>query len=485
MAKCVASVTVWQSKYTELPGDFEPLSNAKDDVNAGEAILNQRLDKIGDLIFEIGNEYLLIRLSAANIEERWDCTKAQSTIITKLELMISETTSVIEEICTLTDLMPASRQRYFIHFTCSTVHKLKQLLQIVGRLSDLDSNLYYEESLKPLVSEQSMAIHSLTSIWSATISLMANFDEPARQVIFKSQFESDEYNFLEELDFFTAGFEHARIFLMDLVISSWIKFNRLVKYDDLVKGYPFLCPCHTKHFLITLDIALKSRPDLDILCELLQLVIDYQSRPSLMTQSIKRTDVVPMQPIYVETDHFTRSYFVSWHLYSLSKILTKEAHKNLLIQCFELLDDCHDTISTHYSVCDQQAANLRLSPHREERFKLVFHMLNHWCELLPTHSVKLMVRMFSLFDEHWQHLGNNYFDKSYFRVQGLTIFQLFTKLLNDYNKSKLGQAEQEAADATSEANKNNRPQLSQDELKLNAVWDRLLSRINPKSVTNA
>lgn len=469
MAKCVASVTSWTVKTKDQSIDSSRLESFGDDVHAGEALLNKRLEAISIQILSIGGDFMLIRHSASDSEDRWDCSQVQSAILEKLYSLISCITGVISEICNLDRVITATRHRYFIHFTCGTIHKMKQLYQIVGRLSDLDPKLYYEEQLKPLVCDQSIAIHSLTSIWSATISIMIGFIEPARDVIFKEQMQSDEYSFLEELDFLVAGKEHAKIFLMDLIVTSWIKYNRLIKFDDLAKGSPFLCPCHLKQFLTILGEAFKSPHDPNLLNDLLHLVIDPQSRPSLMTQSIKKIEIIPIEPQYNQSDPFTRSYFVAWHLYSLSRFVHTDPQKDMIKHCFDLLDDCIETLDAQFSVASQQSKNNRLSPHQDERFMLMFIMVNHWCEFMPKDSVRILSRVFSLFDEYWDCLGKNYFDNSSFRVNGLTIFQLFTKLVNDLNPSP-----------TSKASDPDGRELSRDEIRLTSVWDRLLARVDPK-----
>lgn len=470
MAKCIGSVITCETE------DIKPLgrlSNLTDDITAGEVELNKCMAQSFEQLLDIANDFAAIKHSATDRDDHWDGTHLQTVLSSKLKKLIVETTGVAREICELGKLMTVTKHRYFIHFTFGTIHNMKNLIKIVGRLSELSNDIYYKEQMKPLVSDQSITIHSLTCIWSTTIDIMISFDRLAREKIFNEHLiESDDYNFLMQLDFSTAGVEMARLFLMDLIVTSWIKFQRLVKYDDLVKSIPFLCPCHSKQFLATIDKALDGRNDGELLCDMLQVVIDHQCRPSLMTQSMKRMDIIPLRPYYLDSDPFGRAYFVVWHLYSLSKVASKESHNDMIKRSLYLLDDCLETINAQFSIACQQGLNHRLSPHQEERFKLVLEMFNYWCEYFKEDCLKLMIRMFTLFDEYWQYLGSNYFDNSSLRVNGLTVFQLFTKLVDEFTKYKTELMAQSDS-------KLKVPQIERDERKMTTIWDKLLARIEP------
>lgn len=460
MAKCVGSTTNWKPKIN----DQLEVTFLEDNVRIGELLIHKKLDETSDLILKIASDCNLLKLSAHSDGLKWNCSQVQDSLYAKLDNLGSQITSSSQKLAS-SSLISSTKHRYFILFACGVIEKLKQLLQIVGRLSELDQKLYAEEQNKPLISEESIVIHSLTTVWLAVISIMQSLIEPARE-IFKEQLDTQEFSFIEQLDFSTAGPKHTRLLLMDLVITSWIQFNRLVKYDDLLKKLPFLCPCHCRTYLATLEATHKDSTDENFLATILPLIVDFKSKPSLITQNIRHHEIVPQQPFYGESDQSCLAYFVIWHIYSVSRIIC-DTSRHLIQDCGQLIEDFFDITIRQFAPLSQQET-AHLSPHQEERFKLLFVMLDHLCEKNPKRLIIIQV-MLSFFDKHWTQFGH-YFDDSHFRIESLTIFQLFTKLMNDaqllYNKE--GQA---MINATQD--------ISKEEKELNEVWSRLLARTKP------
>lgn len=460
MAKCIGSITNWELKIDELYEAAFLVENVRD----GEQSIHKTLEETGDLILDIANDYNLIKLSAQSDSDKWDCIQVQDKLVTKLDKLGTHITSATKRLCT-SNLISSTKHRYFVLFSCGVIEKLKQLLQIVGRLSELDQRLYLEEQNKPLVSEESIVIHSLTTVWLAVISMMQSFIEPARE-IFKEQLDSPEYSFLEELEFSTTGPKYLKLQLMDMIITSWIQFNRLVKYEDLLKKLPLLCPCHCKTYLNTFENVRKNEPNQNFLAQLLPLMLDYRSKPSLLTQSAHQHEIIPQEPSYKDSDQTSLAYFTLWHLYSLSRII-RDTNKHFLEECEQVIEDSFE-ITVRQFIPSSQQVTVQLSPHQEERFKLIFVMLDQLCE---KNSKRLFIIRFmlSFFDKNWA-LFENYFDNTHFRIEGLTVFQLLTRLLNDAHLlyDKEGQA---IVNATQD--------ISSEAKEVNEIWSRILARTKP------
>lgn len=473
MAKCVGAVTDWEPKIIEL----EDTKFIVDDAKIGQSLLSLRLGDLANLALDITNDYISIKQSACNDGDKWDCSQVQEALFKKLQKFNSETLSVMQTVA-LSNLTLLTKQRYFILYSNGVTENIQQLLQAVGRISELDEKLFIEEQRKLMISEESITIHSLTSIWSATIELLNSLHKPA-QVIFKDQDSNQiDDSLINSLEFATLGLLYSRVQMMDMIITSWIQFNRLMRFDDLVQKTPFLCRCHTRVFTNIWQIASKSGACQNLLPDLLSVVDDYQSNPSLTTRSLRRYDVVPHEPRYKSADRASLNYFIIWFLYSLNKVIGEsEPMKCLLNQCKETLESSLE-VTLEQFVPKSQSSNGKLSPHQEERFKLIFLMINHWFERNPKQHISLVVKTFSFFDQNWLTLGVNYFDKPKFRIENLTIFQLFTKQLNEITPmyTKDGQA----AIVDREQSK---PTKEEDEL--NIVWARLLEKAQPKVATPA
>lgn len=465
MAKCVGSVDQWKPKIVELE---QPEFNV-DNVRVGESLLNSRLEETFPLLLNIANDYIQIKQSALFDDFKLDCSQVQDALVTKLEKLQSDVSSVIHCIST-SNLITSTKHRYFILFSYGIIERLQKLLQIVGRLSEIDQRLYNEEHRKLLISEESIAIHSLTSIWTAVIKIISDLCQSAH-LVFNSDQQPQEYDFIGQLEFFTAHLQYTKILLMDMIITSWIKFNRLVKFDDLVNGLPFLCPCHCKVYFRTLQAASQNVKDTNLLNDMLPLILDHQSKPSMMTHSARRTGIVPQEPCFVGTSSIELAYFIVWHLYSLSRFVSNE-QRPLVSSCRDILESSFEiAMSLFLPTSNHQVTSdgFRLSPNQEERFKLMFLMLNSWCEK-NSNNLSLLIRAFSFIDKHWDLFGDKYFDRVGFTIGGLTMFQLFTKLFNE--AIPIYTTDGAAA-------KNNERTATKDEQELTDIWNRYLNRVQP------
>lgn len=466
MAKCVNSTIDIRIPDEQ---DDEDISFDVGDVKSGENLVDSRLKEISEICLSIAHDFSLIKLSTSGSSEKWDSLQIQRSLTIKLESLFAKTIGFIRKF-TCSNLLPTTRQRFFIVFSSGVIHKLKGMLQIVGRLSELDQTyIYLEEQRKPLISEESATIHSLTCIWSGTLKLMAKLKELSCDA-FKDQ--DDDCDFADTLDVSTCPPLYAEIFLMDMTITSWIQFNRLVKYDDLINSLPFLCPCHAKVYFMILNLASKDKTHLRILSEILPLILDYKSKPSVMTQSIRNFDIVPHEPCYSKSDRSDLAYFIVWHLYSLSR----KASQNIspfLNDCNGILETCLKNALSQF-VYPVEDPDFRLSPHKEERFKLILAMVSRWCEKNPR-SERLINQLFVFFDTNWVAFEANYYDNPNFRVDGLTVFQLFTKMIQEISPFYT---------ADGQAMPRNEKELTKDQKSLLGSWDRLLAKNNPQPSTS-
>lgn len=476
MAKCVNSVVQWTPKE-----DSKLVLDIKDDTRAGELVLNQHLDLVNRVCLDVTNHFNQIKQSASNLDDKWDCSQVQDCLTSRLELLYSTIDSITKKICTL-DCSTATKHRYFIHFSCGTISNLQQLLQMTGRLSDLDQKLYYEEQLKPLISEQSITIHSMNSIWTATISIMQSFSDAIKE-LFKEQLEQDEYSYIEDLDFASAGRKYAKIFLMDMIFLSWVKFNRLVKLDDLITSSPFLCPCNKRVFINTLQISSKEDcSDKSFsLSEMLPYVMDYSVKSQMLAFGSRNHEIAPLEPHYAEADKQSRAYFVSWYLFALLHALKNSNHSDLLKNCTPMMDSClkivlkqavdsvKSTSQASAAPSSPQNSTIILSPHQEERFKFLFVIIDAWVEKFSKEGIPLLNRMLDVFDQNWPTFGDKYFDETGFRIQGLTVFQLLTKLTNHLIPPVAVDTDQ---------------MPTKPEEALRSVWSKLLNRIKPPQIVS-
>jgi hypothetical protein len=245
-----------------------------------------------------------------------------------------------------------------------------------------------EEQRNLLVSDESIALHSLTSIWTAIIELLDTFCRLAQPVFNSNPDEPNEYDFLDQLEFSTARTNFTKAFLMDLIITSWIKFNRLVKYEDLVKGLPFLCQCQMQTFIRTvLQLASNSNSqsvDSDrnqeapfgadnLLCDMLQCVLDFTCKPSMMTINLNRFGIIPIEPCYALANESDLAYFVVWHLYSLARVAHDATIKRLVVRCKTMFDETSKVAKKPF-----ETSGGPLSPHQKERLQLLEHMVESW-----------------------------------------------------------------------------------------------------------
>lgn len=466
MAKCVNSTI--DIPIPDTGEDDDVIDFDAGDVKSGENFLNERLEEISEICLSVAHDFSLIKLSTTGNVDRWDSIQVQESLTNKLKKVFAKMIGLIRKFIS-SNLLPATKQRFFIVFTSGAINKLKRMLQIVGRLSELDQTfIYLEEQRKPLISEESATIHSLTCIWSATLKMMTKLKELSSDV-FKE--EEDDCNFVETLDVYTSPQLYAEIFFMDMTITSWIQFNRLVKYDDLINSLPFLCPCHAKVYFITLNLASKNKKNPRVLSEILPLMLDHQSKPSVMTQSTKNFDIVPYEPCYAMSDRVDLAYFIIWHLYSLSH---KASHSinPFLPDCYGILETCLKIALSQFvpTTRDLSTQEFRLSPHKEERFKLLIAMINRWCE--KNHpSERIIKQLFLFFNNNLTAFEENYYDNPNFRVDGLTVFQLFTKMIQQV--SPLYTTDGQAVPRDEK-------QLTRDQKSLLDAWDSLLARNNPQ-----
>lgn len=468
MAKCVSSRLQWIANVIELE-DKEFLA---DIPRVGENLLNLRCEDMNNLAQNVVNDYFRIKFSAQNEDDKWDCYQVQDSLLNQLDNLLTDIPSIIQSIIDDAKLINATKHRYFMHFSSACIHILRKLLLNVGRLSDISNDLYLEEQRNPMVSEQSMTVHSLTSIWLSIIELMNYFVTPAKE-LFKAQLTEDQdYCFIKEMEFWISGPKFARIFIMDFISTSWIQFNRLVKYEDLLKNLPFLCPCHRRTYFRILEIATNDFSDTEFLLDLLSIPLDSESKPFMLAQSVREISIVPCEPFYDNVPSTQVAYFILWHLFSLSKTANDDKQRELIVTCTKLMEQCFDITIKQFLPPTETASDHRLSPHQEERFKLIFAMLDNFYEKNRTASVGLVIKMIEFFCINWTTFNEKYFDNNSFRVEKLTIFQMFTKIVYEIVPIK-------TLNGHAVISKDSDKPLTADEAKLNDLWDKLLANVPP------
>lgn len=378
MAKCIGSINKWTPKDVQL----DDTSFLAENVRVGESLLKKRIEKMTGLLMDIANHFTMIKSSALSDEFKIDCGQVQDGLVNRLEMMLNEASSVVGRIAS-SSLISSTKHRYFIYFTYGLIEKLEQLVQTVGRLGDVDQKLYMEEQRNLLVSDESIALHSLTSIWTAIIELLDTFCRYAQPVFNPNPDQPDEYDFLDQLEFSTARDNFCNALLMDLTITSWIKFNRLVKYDDLIKGQPLLCQCQMQTFLSLLASntktddcqngygSLAENP----LCDMLHCILDYTCKPSLMTMALNRFAIIPLEPCYALACKSDLAYFVVWHLYSMARVARDATIKRMIVLCRDVFDSSSKIAKEPFETTGNNSA---LSPHQKERFQLLEYMIKSW-----------------------------------------------------------------------------------------------------------
>lgn len=550
MAKCINTVIEWDERKLSDFEDIKPktdeiLANTCSDVFATERLLNRRLDHVLNSVMDIGNDLMTILNSCNSTEDRWDCCQVQMAMLTKLSSLFQLIKSYIDEICDL-KVVSCHKHRYFNYLNAGIIVRLHHLVAIVGRFSDQNQSLFYEDFMNPMTSDQSIFLHSLGSIWSFIIHVMKLFELPAKSIVYKVQFESqdDDYSFLEEMDFMCGARKHARIFLMDLICLSWLKFNHLVKLEDLIKTHPLPCLCSTNRYFATIKLAmdprmneatrnieystcdLSSASNEELLSKFLHLVLYPDSKPSLKTASLQDLDIIPLDPPFRCSDLYTRSYFILWHIYSLSVFMQKQEqkaklvtkYKGQLVACMPMVELClmevlnyfrcaiqggassQNSNSSKTTPSDGQDKNDRVqtrddvsndgtkqefrqfSPHQEERFALIFYMIDQLTETMATESMPLVCQLLELFDENWSQLSSTYFQSSLFRVKAMTLFQLFTKIITESTKIEQRRRAKSccATDDISlqqQATTSTIAPPSSNEIKLELIWDKVLARM--------
>jgi hypothetical protein len=375
MAKCIGSVNKWTPKEIQL----DDTSFLLEDVRQGERLLKQRVETTAQLLLDIANHFVMIKSSALDGDFKIDCSQVQDGLVGRLERLLNEATSVVGCISN-SKLISSTKHRYFIQFTYGLIERLEQLVQTVGRLGDVDQRIYMEEQRNLLVSDESIVLHTLTSIWTAIIALLESFCSSAQPVFNPNPDEPNEYDFLEQLEFSTARDSFCKALIMDLIITSWIKFNRLVRYDDLVKSHPFLCQCQMQTFLNVISSLTKDTESKDcyasddnLLVDMLQCILDYKCKPSMMTISLNRFAILPLEPCYAQSSQPELAYFVVWYLYSMARIARSIAVKRLVIKCQAIFDDSCKTAKVPF-----ETNNGPLSPHQKERLQLLEYMIKSW-----------------------------------------------------------------------------------------------------------
>lgn len=433
----------------------------QDNIRTGESLLNLELEKLSHLSNDIIIRYLAVQRSIHDDCLKLDCVQIQDSILAKLKELDSRLEKLLAEI--INSKVPNySKHRYFILLSTGLLDQVKRSIQTLGRLPDLDFSIFLEERRKPLISPESTAIHISTHYWSDVISILDRLRQQSKTVF------SDEHDFICELDFNTASHNYCRVFLLDLTLMSYVLFDRLAKFEDLKRGFPFLCPCQLKTYYRTLR-KLYSLADNNpsVLYENLATLLRIQDGLWPQTDSLRFQDVIPMEPCFRDSPIENLASFVFWHLYGLEKY-SKEEDMILLAKCSRLKLIVLKKLLNQFDTGANTAHEYFLSPFQEERLKLILLIVNWFCEK-DNSALDLIVELLEFIDLRWSTIGVKYFEKDSYRVMSLNMFQLFTKIINEIDPiyTKEGQAQIE-----------NEETLSESQKKLRLIWEKILERMN-------
>lgn len=459
MAKCLYLYEdAAQLNQVDICCDLD-LSFLQENVRLGENLLNVELEKLKETTSDIANLYLAVQHSVDNENLMLDCIQIQDMINASLKGLEAKIIKALDEIIK-SNIPNYAKHRYFILLSTDVVDRLKKFLQTVGRLSELDFAIFLEERRKPLISPESTTIHALALIWSNTIIIMDRIREQSKLLF------SEEYDFINELDPNKASLHYSKIFLMDMTLVSYILFDRLAKYEELKKGTPFLCPCQNKtYFMVLKRMADMSGKGTDLLVDNLSILLK-ESWPQ--TDCLRNQDIVPIEPCIKNSTSENLANFIFWHLYGLSHFST-ETNRYLLSGCSSLrYASLNIALKQFISGAEK---DFLLSPLQEERFKLIFHIVNWWCgkdtgnrnsQSVTSQGgteMRLVLELLEFINKNWKPLGEKYLERSSFRIDGLTIFQLLTQMINEMDLNKDEQS------------------ISEDQKKLKNAWDCLLDHI--------
>lgn len=374
MAKCIGFITDWKIKTTEPTSDHDFLI---DDATKGEEFLGKKLEYVTSSVFNIAESYTLIEQTIESNGLKVNCTEVRDYLMSELKQLNLDTHQTTDNV-SKSKLSLLTKQKYFILYSSGVIAQLQQLLQLVGRLSGLEQKIYLSEQQNLFISDESMVIHALASVWSASINIMYNLQTSGRILFEEADSDPDDYSFADQMEFSTSCNHYAKVFIMDLLITSWTQFNRLVKFDDLVKGMPFLCMCNCKLFFTTLRLFGEEERN-RLLSEMLPLIIDYQKQPSMMSESLRQHNIVPLEPCYISSDQQALAYFVVWNIYALSRIV-KPVDRPMISNCKKILESSYSIAMKQFEAIIDQPG-FQLSPHQEERHKLLTHLkfsLENW-----------------------------------------------------------------------------------------------------------
>lgn len=377
MAKCVGSDTHWKDQPT-INHNAGYINN---DISAAEKELNSQLKRVDRYASSISNGFLLLRTATLSDEIKLNCGQVQKALSENLR-KLHHSVSTINNSIAESSLSHSRKLKYFLHFSCGVVARVQELLRVVGRIIELETIIFEEEYRRPLISEESATIHSLKMIWTVSIRIMYSFDKPRSTILNCKQLQTESGNdedtdYIREMDFFNAYILYSEVLLMDLLSTSWIQFNRLVRYDDLERSNPFLCPCNCKAFLETLELV-----NTDTLNDLLNLILDYQAKPALLTANIRRVAVVPFEPFQALCDERDLAYFVVWNLCALSRLTRTDKQIEAVAKCSDTFEKALIKAVDLFPHDPSTGQTLKtLSSHQEERLKLLIVLVTRWCEI--------------------------------------------------------------------------------------------------------
>lgn len=465
MAKCLYlhDGDIGMRGLDNVPKDLD-LSFIQDNIRVGEKLLNIELEKLSRVNHDIAIRFLAVQRSVCDDCLNLDCVQTQDSIRAKLKELDAKLEIILDAIIK-SDVPNYSKHRYFILLSTGVIDHFKRSMQTFGRLSDLDPVIFLEERRKPMISPESTTIHSSTQYWLDAIFILDRFRQQSKTVF------SDEYDFISELDFVTIGIKCCKILFMDFTLVSFILFHRLANLEELKKGFPFLCPCQSKTYFRVMRKLYSLVDDSPlVLCENLTALLRLQDGLWPQTDSLRSQDIIPMEPCIKDTSTEDLSTFVFWHLYGLEKY-TKEEDKIFVTKCSHLKLMALRKLLLQFTSSVKPTDDFYLSPFQEERLKLILFIVNWFCEKDPT-SFELVAEILDFVKQNWSTIGTRYFDKDTYRVSSLTMFQLFTKLINEMDPIYTRDGQANLADEAS----------SESQKRLRQIWSAILEQMHKGQV---
>lgn len=411
MAKCHRTVNdilnLWDKKLDYSKESSQKLASQK---SQDKSITNQ--DEFENRTSRMSQSFFLIDTLTLKIKNYPGCydteTQNISSIIKLRESLIntlSDLSTNLQESMKELNVIIKNDSSHGIHQTYLVlVHffleKIDNLLTSIGSITHLNSHIFEEDQHRVLQSNSSIILHCITAIWTFAIKsfnciflpfediLLNRSDISGEVVSSPNHGDNIETNLKLALQNFGISdcFEQSKMMThtltMDLLVTSWFKYNRLMRGDDLLEGTPFLCACNDKLFkhlmpmlndtCQTTEIDNRRQQSLSILPSLLELFmrIPLKDVKTVDQNHLRLSNVMSFVQHFNSDSEESRAYFVVWHLYALQRVVRQDPQ--MRETGLAMIRECRHLFTYSYGIALKPYASSSISPHNSERM-LVLH----------------------------------------------------------------------------------------------------------------